>query len=351
MSSNPLVPPVSPDPVPGPDTPSPNLPPTPGPDTPPEPGIAPGFPPISPLSPAVDASQQRPSALTEQTAYPASPANYEQSPTTPPARAQGINTEQPSVQEPTYQPTGIGSPLGTGAPAHSAYPEAPQPYEQPYQQPNEQPFQQPNEQPSAAPLIPGHTPRQSTDGALATARSGSKAPAAVVSTVIAVALALVLGGAYYFLHAGGHVITAGGELAATAAGLHYENGHERIAFTAPGTWTRFPASTAQVMVRGEGCSFGLLEQRTLLSAQQLADAEAKDLHRRHPEAAPVISPRLIAGHEGLAFSGSYTDSEGQPMTQTYILVDRGANLLTMIETGTSASCPAAFLSLEDSLRI
>ena len=39
------------------------------------------------------------------------------------------------------------------------------------------------------------------------------------------------------------------------------------------------------------------------------------------------------------------------MTQTYILVDRGANLLTMIETGTSASCPAAFLSLEDSLRI
>ena len=337
MSSNPLVPPTSPDPVPGPDTPSPNLPPTPGPDTPPEPGIAPGFPAISPLSPAIDATQQQPTALTEQTAYPASPAHYEHSPTTPPARAQGINTEHSTGPEPTYQPTGIGSAMGTGAPAQSAYPEAPQPYEQS----------------SAAPPSPpsAPTPGQYTDGVPAAPRSGSKAPAAVVATVIAVALALVLGGAYYFLHAGGHVITAGGELAATAAGLHYENGHERIAFTAPGTWTRFPASTAQVMVRGEGCSFGLLEQRTLLSAQQLADAEAKDLHRRHPEAAPVISPRLIAGHEGLAFSGSYTDSEGQPMTQTYILVDRGANLLTMIETGTSASCPAAFLSLEDSLRI
>ena len=340
MSSNPLVPPTSPDPVPGPDTPSPALPPTPGPDTPPEPGIAPGFPPLSPLSPAIDATSIQPAALTEQTAYPEPPPHYEQSPSTPPARAHGVDLETPTLPGPLYQPTGIGSAMGseTATPAHANYPEAPPAYENP--QANQSPPPPPSggsyPQDSAAPLPPQRT---------------TKAPALVVSSIIALALALVLGGAWYFLHAGGHVITAGGELAATAAGLHYENGHEGIAFTAPGNWTRFPASTAQVMVRGEGCSFGLLEQRTLLSAQQLADAEAKDLHRRHPEAAPVIAPRFIAGKEALAFSGSYTDSEGQPMTQTYILVDRGTNLLTMIETGTSASCPAAFLTLEDSLRI
>ena len=281
MSNSPLVP--SPDPVPGPDTPSPNLPPTPGPDTPHEPGITPGLPGISPLSPAIDATQSIPAALTQQTAYPEPPATYESSPTTPPARAQGINTEQPTLHEPTYQPTGIGSAVETDSaePSHAAhpnYPEAPHPYEQVQVEP-------------PAPSPPPGTPAagQHPDQPSA-APAGSKAPAVVVSTIIAVALALVLGGAWYFLHAGGHVITAGGELAATAAGLHYENGHERIAFTAPGNWTRFPASTAQVMVRGEGCSFGLLEQRTLLSAQQLADAEAKDLHRRHPEAAPVIAP-------------------------------------------------------------
>lgn len=348
MSSNPLVPPASPDPVPGPDTPSPTLPPTPGPDTPPEPGYSPGFPPISPLSPAIDtaaatASQQ--AAFTSGTAYPEPPPHYEQSPLTPPARTQGVDVAAPSSANPEYQPSGLGSavPADVAAPTashHTGHPEAPPAYEQPHSGAAVPP-------PPAAPGGPAFEESQDHPRS----QGSTKAPALVVSAVVALALALVLGGAWYFLHAGGHVITAGGELAATAAGLHYENGHERIAFTAPGTWSRFPASTAQVMVRGEGCSFGLLEQRTLLSAQQLADAEAKDLHRRHPEAAPVIAPRLIAGHEGLAFSGSYTDSEGQPMTQTYILVDRGNNLLTLIETGTSTSCPAAFLNLEDSLRI
>ena len=349
MSNNPLFPSLPPDPVPGPDTPSPTLPPTPGPDTPPEPGLPPDLPPSSPGLPLMSTV---PPLMTEGTAYPAPPPSYEDSPTTPPARTEGVNIAHSDTPEPTYQPTGIASSIHAEAShtAREAYPEAPHPYEQ---TPPADPASS-----SAHTAAPTTAPPAAVDSTLAAPglpgtppRGSSKAPTALVTTVILVALALVLGGAWYFLHAGGHVITAGGELAATAAGLHYENGHEGIAFTAPGTWSRFPAATAQIMVRGEGCSFGLLEQRTLLSAQQLADAEAKDLHRRHPEAAPVITPRYIAGHEGLAFTGTYTDSEGQPMTQTYILVDRGANLLTLIETGTSPTCPAAFLSLEDSLHI
>ena len=347
MSTDPTSPNLPIDPTQNPDLPEPE-PPIPGPDLPPT------YPPASPGAPLVDPTPIAPVVMHEGSAYPEPPPSYEHFPAIPPPRSEGVHPEPSTTPEPTYQPQSVAggvSPLGTEPhPAREAYPSAPPPYER----------RATDRNPDApAPSDPPNFGRRHTDRATPTSpssgsgrrRGGSRAPTAVVGAVILAVLALVAAGAWYFLHAGGHVITAGGELAATAAGLHYENGKEHIAFTAPGTWSRFPASTAQVMVRGEGCSFGLLEQRTLLSAQQLANAEAQDLHRRHPEAAPVITPRTIAGRDALTFSGTYTDSEGQAMTQTYILVDRGTNLLTLIETGTSAACPTSFSALEDSLRI
>lgn len=343
MSTDPTSPTLPPDPA-GDPTPNPDLPepgvPAPGPDIPPAPG-----------APLADPTPVAPVVMHEGSAYPEPPPSYESSPATPPPRS--AHSGEPSLNnEPSYQPASVGhggqQAASQGHSASEAYPSAPPAYER----------RATDRDPDApAPANPPNFGRRHTDSQFpgpsgsGPRRGGSRAPTAVLGAVLLAVIAVVGATAWYFLHAGGHVITAGGELAATAAGLHYENGSEHISFTAPGTWSRFPASTAQVMVRGEGCSFGLLEQRTLLSAQQLARAEADDLHRRHPEAAPVITPRTLAGRDALTFSGTYTDSEGQSMTQTYILVDRGSNLLTLIETGTSAACPPSFSSLEDSLRI
>ena len=168
--------------------------------------------------------------------------------------------------------------------------------------------------------------------------------------------AVVLGAAgllayRYYTHDNGQTTVAGGVLTATPSGLYFRNAAENIAFVAPADWSRYPTSTSQIMVRGGGCSFGLLEQRTRLPIPAFADAEAKDLKRRHPEASPIIAPRSIAGKNGLAFTGAYTDSEGGPMSQTYILVDRGPNVITLIETATDPTCAQAFANIEDSLHL
>ena len=173
---------------------------------------------------------------------------------------------------------------------------------------------------------------------------------------LVVLVAIVLGAAglllyRYFTHDIGQATVAGGVLTATPAGLYFRNTAENIAFVAPADWSKYPTTSAQIMVRGGGCSFGLLEQRTRLSVPAFADAEAKDLKRRHPEAGPIIAPRTVAGKNGLAFTGAYTDSEGGPMSQTYILIDRGPNVITLIETATDPTCAQAFANLEDSLHL
>ncbi len=383
--NQPQSPNPDPDPTPNPDLPTPEPPsypepaPEPGPDPsrPPHPGhiyervhnpnfptpgsktpgieIDPAFPPTSPGAPLIDPTPIAPVTMSDGTAYPEPPPSYEHAHLAPPEPTQGVDIQHSTYAEPTYQPDSISSlrhaqphPTEQSHPADAAYPSAPPVYER---RASDRDPGAPS--PSPSPFGRRHTDQRppAPDSLGGSPRTPSRAPVALIGTVIVAVLALGAWAAWYFLHAGGHVITAGGELAATAAGLHYENPKEHIAFTAPGTWTRFPASTAQVMVRGEGCSFGLLEQRTLLSAHQLADSEAQDLHHRHPEATPTITLRTIAGHDALTFSGTYTDSEGQPMTQTYILVDRGANLLTLIETGTSALCPPSFSALEESLHL
>ena len=172
---------------------------------------------------------------------------------------------------------------------------------------------------------------------------------------LVVLLAIVFGAAgllyRYATHDSGQTTVTGGVLTATPTGLYFRNTAENIAFVAPPGWSQYPTSTAQMMVRGGGCSFGLLEQRTRLSVPDFADAEAKDLKRRHPEASPIIAPRSVAGKNGLAFTGAYTDSEGGPMSQTYILIDRGPNVITLIETATDPTCAQAFAGLEDSLHL
>ena len=168
---------------------------------------------------------------------------------------------------------------------------------------------------------------------------------------LAILVLLVAAAVFFFTRVDGRPVLAGGSLTATPAGLRYQNPTENIAFTAPSAWSKFPTSTAQIMVRGGGCSFGLLEQHTVLPLSRLADAEAKDLHRRHPEASPILAPRSVSGHNALAFSGSYTDADGSPMTQTYILIDRGSSVLTLIETSTDPACAVSFDQVEESLRI
>ena len=173
---------------------------------------------------------------------------------------------------------------------------------------------------------------------------------------ISVLAAIVLGAAGLVLYRiltrdRGQSTVAGGVLTATPNGLYFRNATENIAFVAPADWSPFPTASAQIMVRGGGCSFGLLEQRTNLSVANFASAEAKDLKRRHPEATPIVAPRSIASRDGLAFTGAYTDAQGGPMSQTYILVDRGPNVITLIETATDPTCAQAFASLEDSLHL
>lgn len=171
---------------------------------------------------------------------------------------------------------------------------------------------------------------------------------------IVVVAAVVLGGAGLVLYRSltrdsGQTTVTGGVLTATPSGLYFRNAAENIAFVAPADWSRYPTASAQIMVRGGGCSFGLLEQRTNLSVSNFAGAEAKDLKRRHPEATPIVAPRTVAGRDGLAFTGAYTDAQGGPMSQTYILVDRGPNVITLIETATDPTCAQSFANLEDSL--
>ena len=169
---------------------------------------------------------------------------------------------------------------------------------------------------------------------------------------VALLVLILTAAAFYLMRVDGRSVLTGGTLSATVEGLRYDNAKEKIAFIAPAAWSKYPTTSAQVMVRGNGCSFGLLEQHTMLELSHLADAEAKDLHRRHPEATPIIAPRALAGRSALAFSGSYPDSDGAPMTQTYILIDRGVNVLTLIETSTDApACALAFDQIENSLRI
>ncbi len=155
----------------------------------------------------------------------------------------------------------------------------------------------------------------------------------------------------YATHDSGQTTVTGGVLTATPSGLYFRNTAENIAFVAPATWSRYPTASAQVMVRGGGCSFGVLEQRTKLSIPAFADAEAKDMKRRHPEAMPIVAPRTVAGKNGLAFTGAYTDSEGGPMSQTYILIDRGPTVITLIETATDPACAQSFANVEDSLHL
>ncbi len=173
----------------------------------------------------------------------------------------------------------------------------------------------------------------------------------IVTTVL-LALAAIGFGIYRYLTRDiGQSTVTGGVLTATPSGLYFRNTAETIAFVAPAGWSRYPTSSAQIMVRGNGCSFGLLEQRTNLSVPAFANAEARDLKRRHPEANPIVAPRTVAGKDGLAFTGAYTDSQGGPMSQTYILVDRGPTVITVIETATDPACAQAFASLEDSLHL
>ena len=155
----------------------------------------------------------------------------------------------------------------------------------------------------------------------------------------------------YATHDSGQTTVIGGVLTATPSGLYFRNTAENIAFVAPATWSRYSTASAQIMVRGDGCSFGVLEQRTKLPIPAFADAEAKDMKRRHPEAMPIVAPRTVAGKNGLAFTGAYTDSEGGPMSQTYILIDRGPTVITLIETATDPACAQSFANVEDSLHL
>ena len=168
--------------------------------------------------------------------------------------------------------------------------------------------------------------------------------------------AIVLGAAgllafRYSMRDTGQSTVTGGVLTATPTGLYFRNTPEKIEFVAPAGWSQYATASAQIMVRGGGCSFGLLEQRTNLSVAAFADAEAKDLKRRHPEAIPIVAPRTVAQKNGLAFTGAYTDSAGGPMSQTYILIDRGPNVVSLIETATDPACAQSFASIEDSLHL
>ena len=153
----------------------------------------------------------------------------------------------------------------------------------------------------------------------------------------------------YATHDSGQTTVTGGVLTATPSGLYFRNTAENIAFVAPASWSRYQTASAQIMVRGDGCSFGVLEQRTKLPIADFADAEAKDMKRRHPEASPIVAPRTVAAKNGLAFTGAYTDSAGGPMSQTYILIDRGPTVITLIETATDTTCAQSFANIEDSL--
>ncbi len=174
---------------------------------------------------------------------------------------------------------------------------------------------------------------------------------------IVLLVAMVLGAAgmlayrYYTHDDTGQSTVTGGVLTATPSGLYFRNTAEKIEFVAPSGWSQYATASAQIMVRGGGCSFGLLEQRTNLSVAAFADAEARDLKRRHPEAIPIVAPRSIAAKNGLAFTGAFTDSGGGPMSQTYILIDRGPNVITLIETATDPACAQSFASVEDSLHL
>lgn len=170
----------------------------------------------------------------------------------------------------------------------------------------------------------------------------------VLLALLVVALTAVF--LYRTIHPRQDMIT-GGTLTQTSTALVFENPAEGIHFAAPLAWSRYQTPSAQVMVRGDGCSFGMLEQRTRLPVSTLATTEALDLRRRHPEARPSIVSRSIAGRAGLSFAGSYTDSAGGPMTQTYHLIDRGPNLITLIETSTAPGCATAFAVIESSLRL
>ena len=171
----------------------------------------------------------------------------------------------------------------------------------------------------------------------------------VVCGIVLTAAGLLL---YRYLNRdSGQTTITGGVLTATPSGLYFRNTAENIAFVAPATWSRYTTASAQIMVRGGGCSFGVLEQRTNLPITAFADAEARDMKRRHPEASPIVAPRTVARKNGLAFTGAYTDSEGGPMSQTYILIDRGPNVVTLIETATDPTCAQAFANLEDSLHL
>ena len=120
------------------------------------------------------------------------------------------------------------------------------------------------------------------------------------------------------MHDTGQSTITGGILTATPNGLYFSNPAEKIEFVAPAGWSRYPTASAQIMVRGgRPCSFGLLEQQTNLSVAAFADAEAKDMKRRHPEAIPPSSRHApLPRKTGLAFTGAYTDSAGGPMSQT-----------------------------------
>ena len=205
-----------------------------------------------------------------------------------------------------------------------------------------------------AELQPPSAPPRSTSSSPPPASRGTSRIRLILGLVVVTAVVLGAAGLLlyrYYTHDNGQTTVAGGVLTATPAGLYFRNAAENIAFVAPADWSKYPTATSQIMVRGGGCSFGLLEQRTRLSIQAFADAEAKDLKRRHPEAGPIIAPRTVAGKNGLAFTGAYTDSEGGPMSQTYILIDRGPNVITLIETATDPTCAQAFANLEDSLHL
>ena len=218
------------------------------------------------------------------------------------------------------------------------------------------------ERPSHTGALPGAPPDAayepvprsvSTNAAPPPPRRRSRIPL-VLGIVLLCALVLAAAGLVFYryaTHDSGQTTVTGGVLTATPSGLYFRNTAENIAFVAPATWSRYPTTSAQIMVRGDGCSFGVLEQRTKLPIPAFADAEAKDMKRRHPEAVPIVAPRTVAGKSGLAFTGAYTDSEGAPMSQTYILVDRGPTVITLIETATDPACAQSFANVEDSLHL
>ncbi len=200
--------------------------------------------------------------------------------------------------------------------------------------------------PSPAPLPPASAAPRSASGR---GRLGLVLGIVVLAATVLGTAGLLL--YRYLTHDSGQTTVAGGVLTATPSGLYFRNTAEKIAFVAPADWSQYPTASAQIMVRGGGCSFGLLEQRTNLSVPNFASAEAKDLKRRHPEANPIVAPRSVAGRDGLAFTGAYTDAQGGPMSQTYILIDRGSNVITLIETATDPTCAQSFANLEDSLHL